>query len=116
MHSRIRSFRTHRELERLQFDFFPVGHKEGELYVRMLNKQAAEPWRTLSYSTGRWLACPCPIKDCKLANRRTSTSNYDHVLYKSTFEGPRISGLLARCDMSTDFDWPHNRLTNGVSF
>jgi hypothetical protein len=43
MNSRIRSFRTHRELERLQFDFFPVGHKEGELYVRMLNKQAAEP-------------------------------------------------------------------------
>jgi hypothetical protein len=44
MHSRTRSFRTHRESGRLYFfDSFSVGHKTDELYVRMLNKQAAEP-------------------------------------------------------------------------
>jgi hypothetical protein len=42
MHSRIRSFRTTEKAKGCTFSFFPVGHKDDELYVGVLNKQATE--------------------------------------------------------------------------
>lgn len=47
-----------RQRKAVLFNFFPVGHKDNELYVRMLNKQAAEPLHTV---LDDGLACPSPV-------------------------------------------------------